>query len=157
MANVTPDNEPRKWSVSRIASAAILLILFFGGIAYAIYSFTQGSGSSSNQAASNNQTLPGITQQKSSPSTGSTKSSTPKSSAPTGSGNTSSTKTTTGASSAGSGQQSSQSTGSSTTAGSSSQLANTGPGDTALIGFVVASILGTISHYGYRKARSSQI
>ena len=152
MANVSADNEPREWSFSRIASAAILLILFFGGIAYAVYSFTQGSGSNSSSKQSATNILP-------SQSTGSgvkpktqTKSSSTSKTAPSNNATTSKSQAATSNSGASSGTSTAQSA----TAGTS-QLTNTGPGNTAMIGFIVAAVLGTIGHYGWRKARSSQI
>jgi hypothetical protein len=35
-------------------------------------------------------------------------------------------------------------------------LSNTGPGDTALYGFISATIIGTLSHYGWRRFRRNQ-
>ncbi len=147
MANDAGSEEPRRWAPSRIASAAVLVILVLGGVAYGIYSLTSSGGSGSNSPFStkNNQhlTSPKPKSSNNAPIANNNSSSSNKST----SGSTKSTNDTST-----SGGSTPSSGGSSTTSGQ--QLSNTGPGDTAIIGFAAAAVLGTVAHYGWRKLRS---
>lgn len=149
MADIAPDIEPREWSVRRIATTVILLILLVGGVVYSIYSFTRGSGpSNSNQAISNSSN--GAISSKPKESGGSTnKSSASPSPAPSSSPVV--------GSASGSSQSSPTATPAAPNNSGASQLTNTGPGDTAFISFAVASIVGTIGHYGWRKFRAYRV
>lgn len=134
MADKTNETEePRRWAPSRIASAAILALLVLGGIAYGIYSLTGGSGNNNKSSTSNSQNLTAPKPKTSqAPKTSST---------PPATSGSSSTSAANGSSSA--------------TSSQGGSLSNTGPGDTALIGFVGATLLGTAVHYGWRKLRQA--
>jgi len=127
---------PREWSLSRVAGAVVILIVVLGGIAYGIYSLTNSSTSTKPTTSQSshlvNPTPP--------PTTSKTKTSTKPS-------NTSSTN---GADAAKSSNQNSSSASTSPTS-NSTQLTNTGPGDVAIIGFIVAFVLGGAIHYLWRK------
>ncbi len=134
------ENNNMKWSISRIISAVVLVLIVLGAIAYGIYSLTQSSSPSHNQTATTTHlTAP-------SPNTKSKSSSKNKTNAaankqPVASANTAPSTTN---------QPSS-----STVSGSSKQLTNTGPGETALYGFILASIIGYSIHFFWRKIQNS--
>lgn len=121
-------NEPRRWAPTRVASAAILLVLVLGGLAYGIYSLV-------NTSSTNTTTHPHAVEPALKPK---------QNSAPVKPTTTPSTTTTSPAPS------------SSTTAPQSHSLTNTGPGDAALYGFMAATIIGTLSHYGWRRFKRNQ-
>ncbi len=128
---------PRAWSLSRIAAAVIIVIVVLGGIAYGIYNLTKSSAPTKPTTAQSshlvNPTPPSTTTK--------TKTSTTKSN------NTSS------ASAANSSSQNSSSL--STSSSTHTQLTNTGPGDVAIIGFIVAFVVGGAIHYLWRKRHLS--
>ncbi len=128
---------PREWSLSRIAAAVIIVIVVLGGISYGIYNLTKSSAPTNPTTAQSshlvNPTPPSTTTK--------TKTSTTKSS------NTSS------ASAANSSSQNSSSL--STSSSTHTQLTNTGPGDVAIIGFIVAFVVGVAIHYLWRKRHLS--
>ncbi len=131
---MTDNQAPLRWSASRIISAAVLLIVVLGAIAYGIYSLATGGGSKPNIAVNNSHSFPA-----------------PNSNTQPGSNSSPAT-------SPGSGSAATNSTGSSSQTGtaSTSNLSNTGPGDTALIGFMAAFIIGTTAHYGWRRLHSGK-
>lgn len=157
MANDQGSEESRRWAPSRIASATVLVLLVFGGIAYGIYSLTSSSGSGSNNnnplSTSNNQHLTSP-KPRSSNTHSVTNNNSPSTTNKSASGGSSvGAKTSDGVSNI-SGTAPSVSNNSSAPQ-SNQQLSNTGPGNIAMIGFVVAALLGTIAHYGWRKLRSN--
>ncbi len=126
------EETPRRWSATRIASAAILLIVILGAVAYGIYSWANsGSNTKHNQTASNsvtNNSANNLAQ-------------------PFPKTNSSGSNSSAGASGSTTNGVSGQS------ASNSSTLTNTGPGETALIGFMAATAVGTLIHYGWRRHR----
>lgn len=144
MSEVNEGESTRRWAPSRVASAAVLALLVLGGIAYGIYSLTAGSSgpSSSTSTIGGTHLVNPAPQAATNPPTGSSKSS-PSKTAPAPSSKTPATSSP------------SSSSPSSTGASSTGQLTNTGPGDTAFIGFVSAAAIGTILHYSWRKWRQS--
>ena len=130
MSDVMVDDngdEPRRWAPSRVASAAILVVLVLGGLAYGIYSLVNTSSTTT--------TRPHAVEPALKPK---------QNSAPAKPATTPSATTTPTAPS------------SSTTAPQSHSLTNTGPGDAALYGFMAATIIGTLSHYGWRRFKRNQ-
>ncbi len=120
-------NEPRRWAPSRVASAGILVVLILGGLAYGIYSLVNTSSTTTTHPHT---VAPALKpKQNSSPAK------------PT---------TTPGATTT------SPAPFSSAKVPPSNSLSNTGPGDTALYGFISATIIGTLSHYGWRRFRRNQ-
>ena len=129
--NTDSNNEsgqPRRWELSRIASAAVLVLIALGGLAYGIYSLI-GNSTPSNS---------GVNAPPAS-STRPTQSVSPNSQLPSNYSSVSGTPSL----SNNAAQNSSSSSG--------VQLSNTGPGNVALYGFVIASLLGTVGHYGWRR------
>jgi predicted PurR-regulated permease PerM len=118
-----------------VFAAVIILIIVLGGIAYGIYSVTQnGSNTKQTIAKSNHLVNP-----------------TPPSASKNNQKKTVAPSTTSGKSSAAVNKNTSSSTTSSTssTSSSSGQLTNTGPGSTAVVGFISAFLLGMLLHYLY--------
>lgn len=143
MADNNGSIEPRRWAPNRIASAAVLALLVCAGVAYGIYSLTSSNGSNQSTTSGN--------QQLTSPSPnsrGSTKA--PSSSQPSSKGSANSQPSV----SSNSGSNSSTTT-SGGAVSQGGQLTNTGPGDTAVIGFGIAFMVGTLGHYSWRKLRSN--
>lgn len=137
--------DTRRWSASRIASAAVLLVLVLAAIAYGIYSWVASGSSSSKTTATNQQLTAPVPNSKSGSSTTNNKTTNSKNTTKsTSNGAVSSSVGSNGTNAAKS------ASGSSSTAGTTS-LSNTGPGDTAAIGFIAASVLGTAFHYGWRR------
>lgn len=138
----SPVNEqpPTRWSLSRIISAVILLIIVVVGISYGIYDLTSKGSNSANHSVSNgshlvNPTPPTSTKNKS--TTTNTKGvNNPAIS--TNANTNNATKQTT-------------STSPTTPAVSSNKLTNTGPGDVAVIGFIGAFSIGFAIHYSWRR------
>ena len=129
------EGTPRRWSATRIASAAVLLIVILGAIAYGIYAWVNSGGSGKhNQTASNSVTNSSPNNNLAQPF--------PKANNSNGSGSTN-------------GSSANNSTSGQSAANSTTQLSNTGPGDTTLIGFLAATVTGTAVHYGWRKLRSN--
>ena len=133
------NNEIRRWSASRIIAAVILLFIIAGGLAYGIYSWTynnttHSTARASNSSSSNSGSTPPVPISSPTHNNGSSSSNV---AAPNNGEGTSSTPVST------------------TPAPTATQLTNTGPGDTALIGFMVATVLGTVIHYRWRRIRQS--
>jgi len=131
--NSASEPAPIRWSLSRVVAAVIILIIVLGGIAYGIYSVTQnGSNTKQTIAKSNHLVNP-------TPPTSASNNNQKKTVAPS---------TTSGKSSAAVNKNTSSSTTSSTSS-SSGQLTNTGPGNTAIVGFISAFLFGMLLHYLY--------
>lgn len=144
--------EPRRWAPSRIASAAVLVLLVLGGIAYGIYSLTSNGSNNSNNVNPNSSKSQNLTNP--APQKGTSKSTPPKTATNGGKTSTSGSKSS-GTSSSSSSASSSASGGATPSTTANGQLSNTGPGDVAAVGFVVASVVGAFAHYGWRKFRSA--
>lgn len=162
MSDVVPPAEPRRWSSSRIISAAVLIVIVLAAIAYGVYNLTQNGNSRSNTAI-NSGNLVAPTPSKSNSNTTKLNSGTShgvngpshKTTSQTKS-NTKSNSSTGVASNAGT----ASTNGSANPAGTpaptapSNQLTNTGPGDSALFSFMFVAFLGSVAHYGWRKHRT---
>lgn len=138
------DADTRRWSASRIASASVLLLLVLAAIAYGIYSWVASGSSSSKSTAINQHIVAPAPNTKNGSSPKSNKSTTSKTTVNAPAKGSSSVSANAGSNGTSTAKSASGST-------ATTSLSNTGPGDTAAIGFVAASVLGTALHYGWRR------